>query len=427
MTTAASPSGRSPVPPDLVLLFASRVLRMFAYGGLAVVLALYLTEVGLDAQQIGLLLSLTLAGDVGVSLILTLRADRIGRRRTLGVGAALMLLGAVVFAATGEFVILLATAIVAVLSPSGNEVGPFLPVEQAAIGEIVGAERRTRTFAWYQLAGALASAAGSLVGGLTASTAIDFGAPPVDAYRVVILAYGAIGLAMAAVAGRLSRAVEPDRPRDDSIRTRFGLHRSRGIVARLSALFALDAFAGGFVMQSVVALWFALRWQLDPAALGGLFFGVNALAGMSGLVAARLAERFGLIATMVWTHIPSNVLLILVPLMPTVELAVAVLLGRFAISQMDVPTRQSYTVAVVDPDERSAAAGVTGVARTAGAAAAPIVGTPLVALPVLAGGLPFLISGVLKIAYDLLLWQQFRAVRPPEELGASGGPGRRVR
>jgi len=291
VTTAASPSGRSPVPPDLVLLFASRVLRMFAYGGLAVVLALYLTEVGLDAQQIGLLLSLTLAGDVGVSLILTLRADRIGRRRTLGVGAALMLLGAVVFAATGEFVILLATAIVAVLSPSGNEVGPFLPVEQAAIGEIVRAERRTRTFAWYQLAGALASAAGSLVGGLTASTAIDFGAPPVDAYRVVILAYGAIGLAMAAVAGRLSRAVEPDRPRDDSIRTRFGLHRSRGIVARLSALFALDAFAGGFVMQSVVALWFALRWQLDPAALGGLFFGVNALAGMSGLVAARLAER----------------------------------------------------------------------------------------------------------------------------------------
>lgn len=415
------------MPPDLVLLFASRVLRMFGYGGLAVVLALYLTEVGLDAQQIGLLLSLTLAGDVGVSLILTLRADRIGRRRTLGVGAALMLLGAVVFALTGEFVILLATAIVAVLSPSGNEVGPFLPVEQAAIGEIVRAERRTRTFAWYQLAGALATAAGSLAGGLTASTAIDFGAAPVDAYRVVIVAYGAIGLAIAGVAGRLSPAVEPDRPRDDSIRTRFGLHRSRGIVARLSALFALDAFAGGFVMQSVVALWFALRWELDPAALGGLFFGVNALAGMSGLVAARLAERFGLIATMVWTHIPSNVLLILVPLMPTVELAVAVLLGRFAISQMDVPTRQSYTVAVVDPDERSAAAGVTGVARTAGAAAAPIIGTPLVALPLLAGGLPFLISGVLKIAYDLLLWQQFRAVRPPEELGASRGPGRPAR
>lgn len=389
---------------------------MFAYGGLAVVLALYLAEVGLDAQQIGLLLTLTLAGDVGVSLFLTLRADRIGRRRTLGVGAGLMLLGAVVFAATGDFAILLVTAIVAVLSPGGNEVGPFLPVEQAAIGEIVTPARRTRTFAWYQLAGALSTAGGSLAGGVAASTAIGFGAEPVDAYRLVIVGYGAIGIAIALVAAGLSPAVEPERPRDETIQTRFGLHRSLGIVARLSALFALDAFAGGFVIQSVVALWFALRWDLDPAALGGLFFGANTLAGLSGLVAARLAERFGLIATMVWTHIPSNVLLVLVPLMPTAELAVAVLLARFAISQMDVPTRQSYTVAVVEPDERSAAAGVTGVARTAGAAVAPVIAAPLVTLPVLAGGLPFLISGVLKIVYDLLLWREFRAVRPPEEV-----------
>ena len=389
---------------------------MFAYGGLAVVLALYLAEAGLDAPQIGLLLTLTLAGDVGVSLFLTLRADRIGRRRTLGVGAGLMLLGAVVFATTGDFAILLVTAIVAVLSPGGNEVGPFLPVEQAAIGEIVTPARRTRTFAWYQLAGALSAAGGSLAGGVAASTAIELGAAAIDAYRLVIVTYGAVGIAIALVAAGLSPAVEPDRPRDGTIRTRFGLHRSLGIVARLSALFALDAFAGGFVIQSVVALWFALRWQLDPAALGGLFFGANALAGLSGLVAARLADRFGLIATMVWTHIPSNVLLVLVPLMPTAELSVTVLLARFAISQMDVPTRQSYTVAVVDPDERSAAAGVTGVARTAGAAVAPVIAAPLVTLPVLAGGLPFLISGVLKIAYDLLLWRQFRTVRPPEEV-----------
>jgi MFS family permease len=199
------------------------------------------------------------------------------------------------------------------------------------------------------------------------------------------------------------------------VRRRLGLHRSAPIVAKLAALFALDAFAGGFVIQAVVALWFNTRWGLEPAALGALFFGANVLAGLSGLVAARLAARFGLIATMVGTHIPSNVLLILVPLMPSAETAVAVLLVRFAISQMDVPTRQSYTMAVVAPDERSAAAGLTGMARSAGAAVSPLLATPLVVAPLLAGGLPFVITGTLKIAYDLLLWHQFRAVRPPEE------------
>jgi MFS family permease len=182
-------------------------------------------------------------------------------------------------------------------------------------------------------------------------------------------------------------------------------------VAELSALFALDAFGGGFVVQSLVALWFGLRWDVEPAVLGSIFFGANALAGLSGLVAARLAARIGLIETMVATHIPSNVMLIMVPFMPTVELAVGILLARFAISQMDVPTRQSYTMAVVDPDERSAAAGITGMARSAGAASAPILATPLIAAPILGGGLPFVIAGTLKIVYDLALWRRFRARR----------------
>lgn len=401
--------------PDLPILFAARIIRMAAYGGLAVVLALYLAAVGLDPGQVGLLLTATLAGDAVISLWLSVHADRAGRRRTLAIGAALMIAGAVVFALTDEFALLAAAAIVAVLSPSGNEVGPFLPVEQAALSEIVPSTRRTTVLAWYQLAGSLATAGGSLAAGILVQWLLDGGTAAADAYRAVIVGYAVVGLGIAILAGRLSPAVEAPAPADPSIQRRLGLHRSQRIVAKLSALFALDAFGGGFVVQTIVALWFASRWGLEPAALGALFFGANTLAGFSGLVAARLAARFGLIATMVGTHIPSNVLLILVPLMPSAELAVGVLLARFAISQMDVPTRQSYTLAVVDPDERSAASGLTGMARSAGAAISPLIATPLVAAPILAGGLPFVIAGGLKIAYDLLLWREFRAVRAPEE------------
>jgi MFS family permease len=400
---------------DIPLLFGARIIRMGAYGGLAVVLALYLGAVGLGAGEVGVLLTATLAGDAIVSLWLAIRADRFGRRRTLVIGAGLMVLGGLVFAATDVFVLLAGAAVIAVLSPSGNEVGPFLPVEQAALSQIVPAERRTTFLAWYQLAGSLATAGGSLVAGLIAQTLLDAGVDQADAYRTVIVAYALLGLGIGLLSGRLSAAVEAAEPADPSVRRRLGLHRSQRIVATLAALFALDAFAGGFVVQTIVALWFSARWGLEPAALGGLFFGANVLAGFSGLVAARLAARFGLIATMVGTHIPSNVLLILVPLMPTAEAAVVVLLARFAISQMDVPTRQSYTMAVVDADERSAAAGLTGMARSAGAAVSPLIAMPLVVAPVLAGGLPFVIAGALKIVYDLLLWRQFRSVRPPEE------------
>ena len=388
---------------------------MFAYGALAVVLALYLSELGLDAAQIGALLTLTLAGDALVSIWLTVHADRIGRRRTLALGAALMVLGAVLFALTGDFAILVVAAVVGVLSPSGNEVGPFLPVEQAALAEVVPPARRTTLFAWYQLAGALATAAGSLAAGLLAQTLPATGASELDSYRAVLVGYAGLGAAIGFLAPRVSPAVEPRMPADPSIQRRLGLHRSQRVVAELSALFALDAFAGGFVVQSVVALWFQLRWDVEPALLGGIFFGANALAGLSGLVAARLAARFGLVRTMVATHLPSNVMLALVPLMPSLPAAIGLLLARFAISQMDVPTRQSYTIAVVDPDERSAAAGLTGMARTAGAALAPALAAPLVVAPVLRGGLPFVIAGALKIGYDLLLWQRFRALPAPEE------------
>jgi MFS family permease len=402
---------------DVAILLAMRALRLAAYGALAVVIALYLVEIGLDPGQVGLLLALTLAGDALVSLLLTTHADRIGRRATLVIGAALMVLGGVVFAASGQFAVLLAAAIVAVLSPTGNEVGPFLAVEQAALSQVISGKRRTTAFAWYQLVGAMATAVGALLAGVVVQFLLDSGTGAVDAYRALIVGYALTGIGIGVLALALDRAVEPDTPAlDTSVRRRLGLHRSGRVVAELSALFALDAFGGGFVVQSIVALWFGLRWDVEPAVLGAIFFGANALSGLSGLVAARLAARFGLIRTMVGTHLPSNVLLILVPLMPTLELAIAVLLARFAISQMDVPTRQSYTMAVVDPDERSAAAGITGIARTAGAAAGVALAAPLVAAPLLGGGLPFVIAGSLKIAYDLTLWHRFRS-RPAIDAG----------
>jgi MFS family permease len=400
--------------PDGRLLFATRFVRLFAYGSLAVVLVLYLRAAGLTETQAGVLLTLVLLGDTAVSLWLTTAADRLGRRRVLVAGAVLMAAAGVLFALTDNFWLLLVAGTIGVVSPAGGEVGPFLSVEHAALAQTAPAEHRTAVFAWHNLAGSLATALGSLCGGAAAHLLQAAGLVGADCYRPVVIAYAAAGLLLAALFARLSPAAEA--AAGDAPRTRLGLHRSRGVVFRLAALFALDAFGGGFVIQSVVAYWFHVRFGADPATLGAIFFGANLLAAVSALAAARVARRVGLINTMVFTHLPSNALLILVPLMPDLGLAVAVLLLRFSISQMDVPTRQSYTVAVVSPDERSAAAGVTGVARSVGAALSPMIATALVGVPGLAG-LPFFLAGGIKIAYDLLLYRSFVAIRPPEEGG----------
>jgi len=236
-------------------------------------------------------------------------------------------------------------------------------------------------------------------------------------YRVVLVGYALIGLVLAWLFWRLSPAVEvrPVSPTPRIVSApRLGLHRSSGVVLRLAGLFAVDAFAGGFVLQSIVAYWFHVRFGADEAMLGMIFFGANLLAGISALAASAIASRIGLVNTMVFTHLPSNVLLMLVPLMPTMPLAILVLLLRFSISQMDVPTRQSYTMAIVSPEERSAAAGVTGTARTVGASLSPVCAGLLLSSPVLMSG-PFFVAGGLKIVYDLLLLAAFRGVKPPEE------------
>ena len=396
---------------DAWLLFGTRFVRLFAYGSLSVVLVFYLISIGLDERETGVLLSLTLAGDTVVSLLLTTQADRIGRRRVLIAGSALMVAAAVVFASTRAVWLLFIAGTVGVLSPSGNEVGPFLPIEQAALSQIVADRDRTHVLAWYTLVGSFATAIGALATGLAMRGLEAIGMSPPQRYRAIVVLYGAIGVVLAAAFLRLSRRTEAQSgtqtPPLTMIGRLSGLEQSRGVVLKLSALFSLDAFAGGFVIQSFAAYWFYLRFGIDPAVLGTIFFWANVFAGLSALLAARLAARFGLIETMVATHIPSNVLLMLVPVMPTLRLAVLVLLARFSISQMDVPTRQSYLMAVVPPEERSAAAGIAGVARTVGAAVSPVFVGYLFARPSLIN-LPFFIAGALKITYDLLLYRSFR-------------------
>jgi MFS family permease len=392
-------------------LLITRALRTFGYGYVAVVLAIYLRELGLDPFLIGVVLTGALAGSAVMTAFWSLAADRIGRRRTAVTMAALMVVGGLLFALTDSFWLLLLGGFTGTISATSAEVGVFNTVEQAVLPQTTSNERRTWLFSVYNTIANFAGAAGALFAGSVGLFA-SLGLTGADAYRPLFVIYALIGLANLAIFWSLSEAVEVARLQGE--RRFIGIHRSRGVVARLSALFALDALAGGLVVHALVAYWFNVRWGLRPEVLGLIFFWVGVLSGLSLLAAGWLASRIGLLNTMVFTHLPSNVLLMLVPLAPTAWLAVAFYLARMSVSQMDVPTRQSYTMAVVDPDERTATAGITNVARSAATAVSPAISG--FAFSVAALGAPFLFAGGLKIVYDLLVYATFRRVRPPEEV-----------
>src|SRR5258705_4866940 len=353
LTIDSIPSPLRTLPRDGWLLFLTRFVRLFAYGSLSVVLVFYLVGLGLSESQTGLLLTLTLVGDTAVSLYLTTQADRIGRRRMLIVGAILMTAAGLAFAYTRNFAFLVVAGTIGVISPSGGEVGPFLSIEQAALSQVIPSQARTAVFAWYTLVGSFATAAGSLGGGTLSHLLQRTAMAPVESYRVVVLLYAVLGVVLALLFTRLSPAAEVSLPGAGS----FGIGRSRDVVLKLSGLFALDSFAGGFVVQSFAAYWFYLRFGVELAALGAIFFCANVFAGISALFASRLASRIGLIRTMVVTHLPSNILLILVPLMPNLSLAVAVLLFRFRINPLEVSPKQSHTIAVFSAQERTSPGG----------------------------------------------------------------------
>lgn len=393
---------------------------MLASGYLSVILALYLSALGYSTAEIGLVFTVALAGGAAITIGTSLFANRWGRR-TLLIATSLMMAAAGATLASGAGLpLLLLAALTGTLSPSGQDIGLLQPLEQAALSEASPDPGRALPYAWYNLVGYLALAAGALVAGAVPEMLGTAGWTAVGAQRVLLWAFAAVGLVLTVLYAGLSPGVEV-RPSGTSPSPRRGLTRSRGIVFRLAALFGVDSLAGGLVLQSLLALWFHQRFGIGLDRLGPLFFGTNLLAALSALAAARLADRFGLLNVMVFTHLPSNVLLVLVPFMPSWPLAALMLLARQALSQMDIPTRQAYTMIVVTPEERAAAAGLTNAVRPAAASLAPVISG--LALQTAASGLPFVLSGGLKIGYDLALWALFRKVpldRPAVEAGTSG-------
>jgi MFS family permease len=396
------------ISPDGRLILSARAVRTFAYGFQSVLLGVYLDANGFAPWQIGAVLTATLLGSAVLTAIFATTADRYGRRRMLRLSALFMAASGGAFAITTSYPLLFLASLTGTVGATSGEVGPFLSLEQAILPQTTAPDRRTRLFSLYNTLGALTGAAGALAAGTPALLQRWAGLAVSDAYRVMFVVYAVLAGITLWLFSRLSDRVEAV---DGSARGR--LNRSRGVVMRLAGLFSLDSLAGGFVVQSLIAFYFHLRWGVGPEVLGPVFMGVGLLQAVSFTVAARVSERIGLINTMVFTHLPSNVLLMAIPLAPTLPWAIALLLARHALSQMDVPVRQSYVVAVVDPDERMAAAGVTNIARNLAQSVTPVIAGAVMQVAGL--GVPFLLGGGLKIVYDLLLLGMFRTVRPPEE------------
>jgi len=393
---------------NIYLLFITRSLRMVAYGSLSVVLVLYLSKLGLSDYQIGLLITLTLIGDAVISLWITTHADSISRKKMLLLGSLLMFAGGAGFLLTNNYLILIITATVAVISPTGKEIGPFLSIEQSALSQILERKYLTKVIAWYNLAGSFSTAFGALAAGWLSELITASGSSDASAYKIIIAGYAFIGLILLVLFSFLSHQIEPVKNTNlQEVKKVLGLHKSKKVVFKLSSLFALDSFAGGFIIQSMIAYWFYLKFGLGAATIGSIFFGTNLVAGVSALFAAKLANRIGLLNTMVFTHLPSNILLILIPLMPSLPLAVGMLILRFSISQMDVPTRQALTMLLVSEDERSATAGILTLSRSIGASISPTFCGMLLANPLLIS-LPFFFAGGLKIIYDIWVFTSMR-------------------
>ena len=394
--------------PAAALILAARGLRAVVDGCISVVLPAYLLALGFSPLQIGVLSTATLLGSAMLTLAVGFRGARGGLRTLLLASTALMIATGCGFSLADDFWSLLLIAFVGTLNPSSGDVSVFLPLEQAALSGTVGDRDRTALFARYSLIGSLCGAAGTLLAAVPDRLVSVLKADPLFLFRAMFLFYAAIALAV----GLVYRRLPPDHtaPRPDG---RSALGPSKAIVLKLAALFSVDAFAGGLVIQSLLALWLFQAFGLSVSEAAIIFFATNLLSAVSYLVAARIARRIGLVNTMVFTHLPANACLIALAFVDDLALAIALLLMRSLLSQMDVPTRTSYVMAVVTPAERPAAAGVTAVPRSLASALGPSLGGYLLGL----GGFawPLLLGGGLKAAYDVALLFMFRNVKPPEE------------
>jgi MFS family permease len=400
------------LPPDSTadagVLLRARAVRAFGDGFVSVLLPLHLTTLGFDGFQIGAIATATLLGSAALTLFVGLVAYRLGRQLLLLRASLLMVATGLGFAFFHAFWPLVVVAFVGTLNPSSGDVSVFLPTEQALLPQTVSASQRTALFARYSLVGSLVAAIGALTAGLPQLVADATRLSLRQALDGMFLVYAGLGLVALLLYRGLSTAIEPGAEAAVA-----PLTTSKSMVYKLAALFSLDSFGGGFVVQSLLALWLFQRFHLSVATAGVIFFWTGVLSAFSALAAVRIANRIGLLNTAVFTHLPSNLFLILTPFMPTVELAVAMLLLRSALSQMDVPTRTSYVMAVVSPAERPAAASVTSVPRSLAAAVSPLISGWLLSLSLF--GWPLVVGGVLKGIYDVLLLMMFKTVRPPEE------------
>jgi len=388
---------------DLRRILAVQAVRAFLYGFGAVILGSTLAARGATELQVGLLGAAILAGMAISAFTVGLIGDRLGRRRSyMGLLALMGLVGAA-YAATERLWILLALALLGVLSTDANENGPLTTLEQAMIGQ-APAETRLRVFGRYNAVAFLAGAVGALAAGGPAFLDRWWTGTPTGRAWFLLFPVGAVICLW--LAGGLSPALETE-----AQAARAPLVRSRSTVTKLAGLFAVDAFAGGFVITVFIVYWFATRFGASEELMSAVFFAAGLLQAGSSVVAPRIAARVGLLPTMVFTHLPSNILLMLVPLAPTLPIAIAVLLARFALSQMDVPTRQAYIAAMVDPGERTAAAATTNSARYAARPFGPLVGSVLMRIAI---GAPWVAAGGLKIVYDVALWRVFSHVPLPE-------------
>lgn len=399
---------------DGKLLLSARIVRAFAYGFLSIVLAIYLKLVGFDEILIGIILSATLVNSVIFTMVASFYADKIGRKKILLVYAILMSASGAIFFATENYVALVAAALIGTINVTGAETGSFLSIEQAVLPQTIKkTNKRTTVFAIYNTVGTFAMSAGVLLSGLPEIIQNAFGLTQVASIKPLFLLYCILALVVLAIYSFLSKKIELETKADDATKKTAISQKSKGIIAKLSGLFAVDAFAGGFVIQSIVSFWFFTKFGTDLPTLAMIFSVAGVLTALSYLVATKIAGRIGLVNTMVFTHMASNVLIIFVAFAPSFYLALILYLARMGISQMDVPTRQSYIVAIVGEKERTAAAGITNTSRNVAQAVSPSVTGVIIQSLWLSA--PFVIGGVLKIAYDVGLYLSFRKIKPPEE------------
>jgi MFS family permease len=400
---------------DGKLLLSARILRTFGYGFLSVVIAIYLRFLGFDDVQIGLLLGSTLVNSVIFTIFASFYADRIGRRNVLVIYASLMCISGLIFTFTDNYYLLVLAAFIGTINVTGSETGAFLTIEQAILPQTIRDKKKMNTiFALYNMVGTFAMSAGIILSGLPSLLQEQyFAMDHVDSFKILFMMYSILGLVVMIIYLMISKDIEIKPNLNKSVRQTLS-PRSKKIVGKLSALFAVDSFAGGFVIQSVVSLWFFTRFGSDLIILSYVFSAAGILTAFSYIVAAKIADRIGLVNTMVFTHIPSNILLILVAFAPTLQFAIILYLIRMGLSQMDVPTRQSYIVSIVNEDERIAASGLTNVSRNIAQTVSPsIIGYIFQSFLALSG--PFVLGGLIKIVYDLALYLNFRNIKSRDE------------